>query len=359
MIILLLVIFGGIFGWNFIRAYFMRQYFANYQPPPATVSTIKAQQINWQSYIPSVGTLSASDGVEITPEVSGTIIAMPFDSGQLVKKGDLLVKIDDSLEQAQLLTDNASLQLAKINHDRMKDLYQKKAASRSQLDEAVAKLTQAQATVAKTKILIAQKNIKAPFDGKVGIKLVDTWQFVSAGTALVTLQAVDPMKVNFYLPEQHLPKLMLGQPISVKVEAYPNKDFKGTITAINAKVNTNSHNILVQGTIANAEKHLVPGFFADVKVLLPQTQPVVAVPETAVDFSLFGNSVYVVEPKGENKEGKPNLIVKRRFVVTGERQSGKVVITKGLTAGEEIVTSGQMKLNDGTLITINNTIQPV
>lgn len=359
MIILLLVIFGGIFAWNIIRAYFMRQYFANFQPPPATVSTITAQPVNWQSYLNSVGTLSASNGVDITPEVAGTIVAMPFESGQMVKKGDLLVKLDDGIEQAQLLNDTASLQLAKINHERMKDLYQKKAASRSQLDEAEAKLTQAQSAVTKTKVLIAQKNITAPFDGKVGIKLVDTWQFVGAGTALVTLQAVEPMKVNFYLPEQNLPELSLGQTIKVKVEAYPNKDFQGSITAINAKSNSNSHTILIQGTLPNAEKLLVPGFFADLKVMLAKSQPVIVIPESAVDFSLFGNTVYVVVKQADGNTSDTHLVVKRRFVVTGERQAGKVVISKGLNAGEEIVTSGQMKLSDDSLVTINNTTQPV
>lgn len=359
MIILLLVVFGGIFGWNALRAHFMKQYFAHYQPLPVTVSSIKAQQADWQAYLTSVGTLLASDGIDITPETSGIVIALPFKSGQMVKKGDLIAKIDDSVEQAQLLNDTAAAQLAKISYERLKDLYQKKAVSKSDLDRAKAQFDQADATVAKTKALIMQKNITAPFDGKIGIKLIDAWQYVNAGTALVTLQAVDPMRVNFYLPEHELTKLSLGQPIAIKVAPFPGKNFKGEITAINAKVDTNSHNILVQATLPNAEKLLVPGLFADVSVQLPESKQVVVIPEAAIDYSLFGDSVFVISNTGQDKDGKAILTVKRRFVVVGDRQAGKAVISNGLNAGEEVVTSGQLKLNDGTHVSINNTIQPI
>lgn len=359
MIILLILVFGGIFGWNAVGHYFMKQYFANFQPPPASVSTTKAQQADWQAYLTSVGNLTASDGVDITPEASGIVTDMPFTSGQMVKKGDLLAKIDDRIEQAQLLNDMASQRLAKINFERTQDLYQKKAISRSQLDEVQAKLSQADAAVAKTKALIAQKNITAPFDGKIGIKLIDTWQFVNAGTPLVTLQGMDPMKISFYLPEQELPQLALQQPVIVKVAPFPGKEFKGEITAINAKVDPNTHNILVQATLPNSDKLLVPGLFGDVAVQLPQQKQVVVAPEAAIDFSLFGDSIYVVSQTDQDKDGKPILVAKRRFVVTGDRQKGLIVITKGIKAGEEIVTSGQTKLNDGTKVVINNTIQPV
>ena len=359
MIIFLLVVFGGIFGWNAVSAYFMKRYFASYQPPPATVSTTKVQQVNWQTYISSVGTLSASDGVDITPQASGTLVAMPFESGQMVKKGDLLAKIDDAIEQADLANNTAALRLAKISYERNKDLYHKRAISKSQLDETEAKLTQASAAVDRTKALIAQKNIQAPFDGKIGIKLVDTWQFVGAGTPLVTLQNVNPMKVNFYLPEQETPKLYVGQAIEVKVDTHTNRNFKGKITAIDAKINKDSHNILVQGTLPNDNKQLLPGLFANIDILLPQQQQVLVIPETAIDFSLFGDSVYVIEPSSEakDKEGKPLLIAKRRFVIAGERQAGKVLISKGLKAGDEVVTAGQLKLSDGATVIINNSTQ--
>jgi len=357
MIIFLVVVFGGLFGWNILRGYFMKRYFASMTPPPSAVSTTEAKQVNWQSYISSVGSLGASDGVELTPETSGILIAMPFESGQMVKKGDLLAKIDDAIEQADLANNTAALSLAKINFNRTKDLYAKKAVSKSELDIAESKLAQANAAVAKCKALIAQKNILAPFDGKIGIKLVDTYQFVSAGTPLVTLQNVNPMTVKFYLPEQEIPQISLGQSIHIKVDTHPKRVFTGKITAIDAKVDKNSHNILVQATLPNDDKQLIPGLFANVDVLLPEKQQVLVVPETALDFSLFGDSVYVVE-KTQAKDDKPVFTAKRRFVVTGERQAGKILITKGLKAGELVVTSGQIKLTDGASVFINNSLQP-
>ncbi len=357
--IALLLVFGGIFTWNGIRAYFMKQYFAHAEPPAATVSTTKVQQATWQAKLTSVGSLSASDGIDIKPEVSGVITALPFHSGQTVAQGDLLVKMDDRLEQAQLLHDQATQKLAKINFERYQDLYKKHAEAKSKMDEAQAQLQQANAAVAKTQVLIAQKNIRAPFAGQVGIKLADAWQFIAAGTPIVTLQAIDPLSVKFYLPEQYLKLLAVGQKVAVKVTPFPEQEFIGEVTAINAKVDADTHNILVEAALSNKDKRLLPGLFAEVSLYLSEQKQVLLIPEAAIDFSLFGDSVYVIKQTGDDKEDKPVLTAERRFVIIGEKKEGMVIISKGLKLGEEVVTSGQLKLMDKAKVNINNSVQPI
>jgi membrane fusion protein (multidrug efflux system) len=359
MSIALVLVFGGIFAWNGVRAYFMKQYFAHAEPPTATVSSTKARQANWQAKLSSVGSLAALDGIDIKPEASGIITALPFSSGQMVKKGELLVKLDDRLEQAQLLNDLAEQKLAKINFTRYQDLYRTRAEAKSKMEEADAKLQQANAAVAKTQVLLSQKNIVAPFDGKIGIKLADAWQFINAGTSVVTLQAIDTLKVNFSLPEQDLPLLAPGQKVAVKVAPFAGQEFTGIVTAINAKVDSDTHNILIQATLGNKEQRLLPGLFADVSLYLTERRSVVVIPEVAIDFSLFGDSVYVIRKTGTSKDGKPILTVQKRFVQTGDRQDNMVIINKGLKADEEVVTSGQLKLMDNARVNINNKVQPI
>lgn len=356
MIIALVIVFGAVFAWDGVRAYFMHRFFATFQPPPVTISATTVKTQSWQPYINAVGTLKAVNGVDLSPEVSGIIEKIYFKSGQMVTTGQALFKLNDSIEQADLENYTAQLSLDKLTYQRNLDLIKKKAVSQAELDAAAAKLKQSQAQVNKEKALIAQKNIAAPFAGMIGIRNVNLGQYVSAGTTMVSLQALAPIYVNFYIPEQNLPRIYLNQAISVNVDTYPKQVFTGKITAINAEVDVKTHNILVQATLPNKEHKLYPGLFANIHIILPQQKNVITVPDTAVTFSLFGNSVYVIETAGKDKKGKPILRVKEHYVKTGDSRGNQVVILQGLKSGDQVVTSGQLKLSNDTRVNINNAV---
>jgi len=213
------------------------------------------------------------------------------------------------------------------------------------------------AAVEKMLAIIAQKNIRAPFDGKLGIRLVDIGQFVSVGTPLVTLQAIQPLNIDFSVPEQYLKQISVDQLLDIFVDAYKDEKFKGVVHAIDSKVNVKTHNILVQGLVENKDLKLYPGMFAHIEIVLPSIQNVITIPQTAIDYSLYGDSVYIIEQKGKDKKGKPILKAKRTFVTLGQRRGNEIGIIKGLSAGQEVVTSGQLKLNDGTHVQIDNSVK--
>ncbi len=360
MIVFLLIIFGGVFGWDALRIYFMKQFFAHFQMPPATISTATAQQAKWQSSYKSVGTFVAVNGVEVSPEVAGVITQITFDSGDMVQQGQLLVKLDDSVEQASLKSSEAALVLATLSFKRIESLFQRKVASAADYDTAKATLEQDQANVEGIKAQIAQKNITAPFTGKVGIRQINLGQYVSPGTPLVSLQAIAPIYVNFYLPEQDLPKIFVGQTVNAHIDMYPNRVFSGKISAINSLVDTNTYNIQIQATFPNADGKLYPGNFASISVIDPNQRNLVIVPSTAVTYSLFGNTVFIVEPQKtpeKDSNGQEIYVVKQQFVKTGDQTGSKIVILSGIKVGQQLVSAGQNKLEDGTRVVINNSVQ--
>ncbi len=356
VIILLVVIFGGTFGFFALKQHLIKKAFQNYRPPPVTVAAIKARTSNWQPSLQAVGTLKAINGVDINSRVNGQIIAIYFKSGEIVKKGQSLIQLDDSIYQQTLKDNLAEMRLNKLNYDRQLKLYQRRATSKSELDAARAKMLQSQAKVQSARLNIQYKNIKAPFTGKIGIRNVDLGEYVTPGKALASLQSMDPLYVDFELPEQYLRDVYMNQPILLSVEAYPNKKFKGQVNAINSEVDVNTRTILVRGEVPNDKNELYPGIFANVQVILPQRKNAIVIPQTAVTYNLYGDLVYVVEQKGKDKDGKPILIVKQRFVTVGDRQNNSVVIKKGLKAGETVVISGQIKLQNNSRVIINNKI---
>lgn len=355
-LILILVLFGGILIWNLVRAYFIKSFFANFQPPPATISTTQAITKNWQDYLPAIGVLKAVNSVDVSSESSGLVTHLFFESGQKVQAGTPLIQLDDKVEQEELKNYEADLEFSKVTNARLRTLIKSNAASQSELDQALAKFKQAQAQVEKTRALIEQKLIKAPFTGQLGIREVNLGQYVSAGNKLVSLESMDPLFLNFSLPEQYLKQLYLGQAVELSVDVYPESIFSGKVTAIDSKSNQNTHNILVQATVPNDKSMLYPGLFAKVKVMLPLQQNVVMVPQTAVTYSLYGDSIFVIVDKGKDKKGKPILEVTQRYVTTGTRFGNQIIIQKGIKAGEQVVTSGQIKLQNGSRVEINNTI---
>lgn len=357
-VVILVVIFGGTFSWDAIRAYLLKDYFAHYEPPPVTVSTVKAKAETWYPTLLSVGTLEALNGVDVNSRVDGQVVGIYFKSGQMVKKDQPLVQLDDSLDWQSLKNDKAALRYNTLNYKRLLSVYKTtNGTSKNDVDQALSQMQQSQAAVATDELNIQYKNIKAPFTGKLGIRKVNIGQYITTGTALVTLQALDPLFVDFSLPQQDLAKLYVNQPIQIQTDSYPDKKFTGKIMALSSKVDTDTRTILVRATIPNPNYKLLPGLFTNVYVQLPQEQQVITVPQTAITYTLYGDSVFVVTEKGKDKENKPLLIANQRYVTVGLRKGTVVEIKKGLQAGEIVVQSGQIKLQNGSRVQINNRLE--
>jgi membrane fusion protein (multidrug efflux system) len=282
-----------------------------------------------------------------------------FRSGEKVRQGQPLIQMDSDVEKASLATAEATLSLARVEFERGRSLVNRQNISKSEFDRLSSELQKANASVAQLKATLDKKRILAPFGGTIGIRKVDVGDFLSSGTTIATLQDLDNLYVDFFLPEQAVPKLALEQRVRVSVAAYPGEVFEGTISAINPKVEDTTRNLQVRAVLKNPDNKLLPGMFANLDVLLPGEQPRVVVPETAITFTLYGNSVYIIAPKkGEDGQeqkddkGAPYLVVERRFVETGERRDGQVVVLKGLKAGEQVVTSGQLKLDNGSHVAV-------
>ncbi|MBS0358415.1 MAG: efflux RND transporter periplasmic adaptor subunit [Proteobacteria bacterium] len=357
MIIALLIVFGGIFGFLMMRGIMMKKYFASFEQPPVVISSAKVNAKTWQPTLDAVGDLSAVNGVAISSEVSGIVKKIYFDSGQLVEKGDLLVELRDEVDTAELQHNEATLKLAQQDYQRHLNLAKQNAVALAALDSTRAALDQAQATLTKTKALLEQKHIRAPFSGKLGIRKINVGQYIAPSAEIVSLQSLNPLYINFSLPEDKFKHLYLGQPIDLKIPAYQNEKFTGKVTAINSNVSTATHNILIQGTVENANNRLYPGMFATLHVILPEQKDVLTIPQTAVNYSLYGNSVYVINQDGNDAKGKPILKAHRVYVTLGETEGNDVIVSEGLKAGQEIITSGQLKLEDNSRVEVNNSIQ--
>lgn len=355
VVLLLVLILGGYKGFSIYRQ--IQQFSA--PKPPVSVAATQAREQPWQSRLPAVGSLKALQGVDLSLEIAGTVKALQFESGQTVKAGQLLLQLDSDVETALLGTAQADLGLAQVDYQRGSQLVGSQAISKGEFDRLRAQLLRNQAVVAQLKASLAKKSISAPFSGTIGIRQVDLGSYLASGTVIATLQDLSSLYVDFFVPEQALPSLSLGQQALVSVAAYPAQTFTATLSAINPKVDDTTRNLQVRATLANPEGTLLPGMFASLQVLLPNPRNEVVVPQSAVTYTLYGNSVYVATPKKtedgkveNNAEGQAQLIAERRFVETGERRDGLVVIAKGLTPGETVVTAGQLKLNQGTAITL-------
>jgi len=355
MLIIVSIVFGLIFAWYGLRKLAFIYFFSHYEPPPVTISASIANEKTWQSILNSVGTLTAVNGVDVSAEVAGIVKEIHFESGQFVQKGDVLVLLDTSVEQAQLKDNLAQAKLAKLDLDRNKALIVKNAVSQAQLDTLSARFDEATAGVEQVEAKIRQKTIVAPFSGKIGIRSIDLGQFVSAGSSMVTLQSLDPLYVQFYLPEQYLNEIYLQQPVKINVNLAGGKILSGAITAINSKVEQATRSILIQATIPNKDSQLFPGMFALVEVILRTRNNVITLPQTAISYSLHGDSVFLI--KKEKQDDKQVLKAYRQYVEVGERRGDEVAIIKGLNKGDQVVTSGQLKLQNGTHIEIDNSVE--
>lgn len=358
MLILVSVIFGGIFGFKAFTGYMMQKGMAAQGPPPQTVSATKASTQEWQPRLEAVGSLKALRGADLAPEVSGIVSQIHFQSGEMVKAGSLLLEMDARSDTAKLQSLRATLELAKKNYVRDQEQFKEQIVSQATLDADLADLQRTEAQVAEQQALVDKKTIRAPFDGRLGIRTVDLGQYLNPGMKIVTLQTLDPIFVDFFLPQKEISRIAIGQDVKVMADAYPEQIFAGVISAIDPKVDTSTRNVGVRATIRNPKQQLLPGMFATTRIDTGQSGRFITLPQTAIVFNPYGNVVYVALEKGKNAQGKPNLIAMQKFVKTGETRGDQIAVLEGVKEGDLIITSGQIKLRNGTPIIINNRIQP-
>ena len=327
-------------------------------PPPPTVAAAVATTEEWQQQIEAVGSLRAVNGSDLSFEVPGIIKELRFNSGDDVAAGAILttLRADDDIARLDAL--KATAGLSEITFQRDQEQFKIKAVSQATLDTDVANLKNANAQVAQQQAVVDKKTLRAPFAGHLGVRAVDIGQYINAGTTVVTLQALDPIYADFFLPQQDLTRVELDEAVTVSVDTYPDRQFTGTITAINPKVDPATRNVQVRATLKNADRRLLPGMYASVSIAAGNKERYVTLPQTAVTYNPYGETVYVVDDKGKDPQGKPRLVARQVFVTAGNKRGDQVAILKGIDDGATVVTAGQMKLRNGLQIVVDNTIRP-
>lgn len=371
MLLISLLVFGGVFAVKAIMSAGMNQFFDNMPQPPVAVSAYTAKAARWSDSVDAVGTLVAVNGTEVTTEAGGVVREIAFEAGQPVKAGTVLVRLNSANEAATLKAMEAAAKLAVVQRDRWRELGRDKLVSQAEVEQRATDAASSLATAEAQRAVIAQKTIRAPFDGVLGIRQVNLGQYIGPGDPIVNLQSMDPIYIDFSLPEQRLGQVAEGATVNVSVDAIPGKQFEGRITAIEPQVDSGTRNFKVQATLRNPEGVLRPGTFARVGLPLGGERSVVVIPQTAVSFNPYGNAVYVISeapaskaPQGDAAQGQdgepagPTLVVKQRFVKTGATRGDLVAVTDGLKPGERVVTSGLLKLRNDAVVTINNAVQP-
>ena len=329
----------------------------SFVPPPESVTTAKAEATEWQAVRPAIGTLVAVRGVTLGAEITGTVREILFDNGTFVKKGAVLVRLDTSTEQAQLESARADAELAAVTLKRHRELQPGGVSSQAELDTAEAHAKQADAAVATLQATIAKKTIRAPFDGRIAIRQVELGQIVSPGTPIASLQSVSPIYADFWLPQQVIADVKVGQKVRMQTDIFHGSSWNGAIAVINPEVDVATRNVRVRATFENPDGRLTPGMFVNIDVLSNEKRKVIIIPATGVIFAPYGDSVYVVEDK-KDEAGKTTTIAQQRFVRLGERRGDFVAIESGISAGETVVSSGAFKLRNGMAVAVNNAVAP-
>lgn len=354
----LLLLAGGIGGIKALQIKKMIDQGKSMTFPPEVVTATEVQKSSWESTLNSVGTLTAVQGVTIAAEMPGKIVRIAFEPGSKVQAGDLLIKQDTTTEEAQLRSAEAQIALAQSNYSRIEQLFNRNAISRADFDnaEATLKANKAQADAIRT--AIAKKNIHAPFSGRLGIRLINLGEILKEGAPIVSLQALNPIFVDFQLPQHQLGRIAPGQVVRITSDALPGEVIDGAITAINPQVDSVTRNISTQATLANNEEHLRPGMFVKVEVVLPKDNPVLAIPSTAVLYAPYSDSVFIVDEKTDEKSGQPIKMVQQRFVRLGEKRGDYISVLSGLSERDLVVTTGVFKLRNGQPVVIDNSLAP-
>jgi membrane fusion protein (multidrug efflux system) len=356
-ILLLLGVFAVLAGIKAAQIGAMIQAGTSFVPPPEAVSSARAEAAEWQAAQSAVGTVLAVQGVTLSAELGGTVREIGFEDGSLVKKGQVLVRLDTSSEAAQLSGAEAEAELARLTRTRVQTLHGQGANTQSELEVALARALQAEASVANLRAIIAKKVIRAPFEGRISIRQVELGQVLAPGAPIASLQSVDPVHVEFLLPQQSLSVIRPGQKVRLRVDVFPQDAWEGALTTINPEVELASRNVRMRASVANPDGRLLPGMFASVDVLAEGKRQVVAVPATAVLFAPYGDSVFVLED-GQDAAGKPSLVAQQRFVRLGERRGDFVAVASGLKPGETVVSNGAFKLRNGATVVVNNSLAP-
>jgi multidrug efflux system membrane fusion protein len=355
--LLLALLVGGLVWFNYFRSQMIAQFFANNKPPPSTVSIAEAKSEVIPNLLTAVGGLAAVHQVDVTSDVSGRITDIMFTPGATVKAGNPLVQLFDAPDQADLANFKAQATVAQLSLDRAKQLASRQFGPQATVDSAQAAYDQAQAGIAKTEAIISQKLVRAPFDGELGVRHVEVGQFLTAGTQIVTLTDLSTLYANLTVTEKDSAALKVGQTVRILVDAYPGRTFEGKITAIEPQIAADTRNIRVQATLENPDHILKPGMFATTTVVLPDKPAVVTVPETAVDYTLYGDSVFLITEKKAD-DGKTSLTAVRTFVRSGNRIGGRAEILSGLKPGDRVVAVGQLKLQSGAAVAISTDAPP-
>jgi membrane fusion protein (multidrug efflux system) len=350
------ILFGGIFGYQAFGRAMMKKYMFSGEPPPSVVSAVKAEALEWQPRIRAVGGVRAARGVDVSSEVSGLVASVHFRSGDQVAAGKLLLRLNTDADRAQLQALEAAAELSRITYERDLKQLEIQAVSQAVVDGDAAELKGRRASLAGQKALIAKKFIRAPFAGRLGISGVNPGQYLNPGDKIVTLQMLEAVYVDVYLPQQELARLAVGQAAEVSNDTYPGRLFAGRITAISPQVEAASRNVHVQITVNNPDLALLPGMFASVEILAGAPKTFLTVPQTAVTFNPYGETVYVVQEGAKDAAGKTALTARQVFVTAGESRGDQLAITQGLKDGDMVVTSGQMKLKNGSKVVINNEV---
>ena len=351
--LLLALLVGALVGFNMFRDHAIKNFFASMKPPPTPVSIATAKSEQIPNLLTAVGDLAAVHQVNVTSDVGGRITDIMFQAGTTVKAGTPLVQLFDEPEQGDLSSFKAQAVMGQLALDRAKQLAARQFGPQATVDQAQSTFDQANAGIAKTQAIISQKLVKAPFDGELGVRHVEVGQFLTAGTQIVSLTDLSELYGNFTVTEKQSAQLKVGQTVRVVVDAYPKRNFEGKITTIEPQISTDTRNIRVQATIANPDHILKPGMFTTVTVVLPDNPPVITVPETAVDYTLYGDSVFLLTEKKED-DGKTSLTAVRTFVRTGNRVEGRAEILEGLKDGDRVVAVGQLKLQSGAPVAISS-----
>lgn len=352
------ILFGSIFLYKAFQSYMIKKYLGSRPQAVVAVSAIKAQNYQWQPQLKATGSVRAVRGINVTTEIAGMVKKIYFTPGAHVKEGDILVQLNVDAEIAQLNSLQATAELAKVTYHRNKAQFEAQAVSKATLDFDAADLKSKQAQVAQQSALIAKKTIRAPFTGKLGISLINPGQFVNPGDKVVSLQSLDPIYVDFYIPQQAITQLTTGQTMTTTLDAFPDRRYDGKITTIDPHFDTATRNVVVEATLSNPKYELMPGMFTNVTVQTGTPKRFLTLPQTAISFNPYGDIVYVIKQTGKDKNNKPILIAKQTFVTTGEVRGDQVAILQGVKEGELVVTSGQVKLKNGSPVTINNAVTP-
>jgi membrane fusion protein (multidrug efflux system) len=351
-------LFGGIFAYKAFVSYKMKKSMSVAQAPPVTVSAIKAEYVPWQPQLKAVGSLRAVRGVDVTSEIAGLVQTIHFKSGDKVAADQLLVQLNADSDTALLHSLEAAAELADTVYERDKKQYEAQAVSKATLDSDAADLKVKRAQVKQQAAIVEKKSIRAPFSGRLGISTVNPGQYINPGDKVVTLQSLDKIYTDFYLPQQELSRIFLGQPVVVTTDTYPGRTFSGKITAVNPKVDPDTRNFQVEATISNPRHELLPGMYASVEVKAGAIHSYLTLPQTAVTFNPYGETVFVIEESGKGLDGKPLLTVRQAFVTVGPTRGDQIAILKGINENDIVVTSGQLKLKNGSRVIINNQVQP-